>query len=139
MNISLRRGMPTVDRLINASPAAVWSVLVDLDAWPQWGPTVSGAELLDGDELGLGERGKVWTPVGVALPFTITEFEPGRRWSWRVAGIPATAHSVEPTDRGTRASMSVPLWAPAYLAVCAIALQRIDRMVTARSDRARRS
>ena len=115
-----------------ASPAAVWSVLTDLDCWPEWGPTVSGATLLDGDELGLGERGKVWTPVGVPLPFTITEFEPGRNWAWQVAGVPATRHSVEPHDRGAKASMAAPVWAAAYLPVLAIALHRIDRMVTRR-------
>lgn len=130
MNLALRSGMLSVDRVIRASPAAVWSVLTDLNRWPEWGPTVSGAKLLDGDELGLGERGKVWTPVGVPLPFTITEFEPGRSWSWQVAGVPATRHSVVPHDRGARASMAAPVWAGAYLPVLAIALRRIDRMVT---------
>jgi uncharacterized protein YndB with AHSA1/START domain len=130
MKLTLRRGMLTVDRVIQAAPAAVWAVLVDLDAWPKWGPTVAGAELLDSDELGLGERGKVWTPVGIPLPFTITEFEPGRSWAWQVAGVPATRHSVAPHDRGTRASMAAPVWAAAYLPILAVGLQRIDRMVT---------
>ncbi|BBZ63270.1 hypothetical protein MMON_45710 [Mycolicibacterium monacense] len=130
MGICYRNGMLTVDRVVNASPAEVWSVLIDLDAWPKWGPTVAGAELLDGTELGLGERGKVYTPVGIPLPFTITEFEPGRRWSWQVAGIPATAHGVEPTEAGTRLYMGAPVWAGAYLPVLAVALQRIDRMVS---------
>jgi hypothetical protein len=46
-----------------------------------------------------------------------------------VAGVPATSHSVEPDGTGCRASMAAPWWAPAYLPVLAIALQRIDRMV----------
>ena len=129
MDLALRRGMLSVDRVIHAAPAAVWSVLTDLDRWPEWGPTVTGAELFDADELGLGERGKVWTPIGVPLPFTITEFQPGRSWAWQVAGVPATRHGVEPHDRGTRTSMSAPVWAAAYLPVLAIALRRIDRMV----------
>ena len=122
--------MPTVSRHIDAPPDAVWGVLVDTDAWPRWGPSVTGATV-DGGGLTLGATGHVRTPVGVELPFTITEFEPGRRWAWSVAGVPATAHAVEPDGPGCRASMSVPWWAPAYLLVCAIALQRIDKMARA--------
>ena len=120
--------MPTIERFIDAPPDAVWSVLVDLDAWPQWGPSVQGAELAEAGPLGLGSRGKVWAPFGVALPFTITEFEENRRWTWEVAGISATSHGVDPDGDGCRAWMSVPLWAPAYLGVCAVALQRIARL-----------
>jgi uncharacterized protein YndB with AHSA1/START domain len=120
--------MFSVSRHIDAPAAAVWKVLVDLDAWPRWGPTVSGADL-DGDELTLGATGHVRTPVGLALPFEITDFDPGRRWAWSVAGVPATSHSVEPDGSGCLASMAAPWFAPAYLPVLAIALQRIDRMV----------
>jgi uncharacterized protein YndB with AHSA1/START domain len=120
--------MLSVSRHIDAPAAAVWKVLVDLDAWPRWGPTVSGAEL-DGDELTLGATGRVQTPVGVALPFEITEFEPGRRWAWSVAGVPATSHSVEPDGPGCRASMAAPWFAPAYLPVLAVALRRIEKLV----------
>lgn len=120
--------MPSVSRRIDAPAAAVWKVLVDLDAWPEWGPTVSRATL-DGVVMTLGSTGRVYTPVGVALPFTVTDFEPGRRWAWSVAGVPATSHSVEPERDGCRASMAAPWWAPAYLPVLAIALQRIEKMV----------
>ncbi|MFI5506473.1 SRPBCC family protein [Mycobacterium sp. NPDC051804] len=131
MDLALRRRMPTVTRHVAARPEAVWRVLVDLDAWPQWGPSVQRAELTEPGALKLGSRGRVWTPFGVALPFTITEFEENRCWAWQVAGVPATHHGVEATDGGCRAWMSAPLWAPAYLPVLAIALQRIDRMTRA--------
>ena len=120
--------MLSVSRHIDAPADAVWKVLVDTDAWPKWGPTVTRGEI-EGDVLALGATGRVQTPVGVTLPFTITEFETGRRWAWSVAGVPATAHTVEPEGRGCRASMSAPWWAPAYLPVLEIALRRIDRMV----------
>lgn len=122
-------GMWTVSRTIEASADAVWHVLTDLDAWPRWGPTVAGAEL-DGSGFELGATGRVWTPVGVPLPFVISELDPGRTWAWNVAGVPATRHGVEPQDNGCRAWMSAPVWAPAYLPVLAIALRRIDDMAT---------
>ncbi|WP_040797654.1 SRPBCC family protein [Nocardia higoensis] len=127
MTPSLRDRRWTVHRHIPAPPEVVWQLLTDLTAWPRWGPTVSAATI-DGDRLAAGARGTVTISVGVPLPFVITDFDPGRRWAWAVAGIPATTHEVEPAEGGCRASMSAPLWAPAYLPVLDIALRRIDRM-----------
>jgi uncharacterized protein YndB with AHSA1/START domain len=123
--------MWTVSRRIDAPTEVVWRLLTDLDAWPRWGLTVAGAQL-DGGELGAGSTGKVWTPVGVPLPFTISEFDPGRSWGWRVAGVPATRHGVDPDGDGSRLWMSAPLWAPAYLPVLQVALRRIDEMAVTR-------
>ena len=133
MDVGLRQRMPTIERHIAAPPEAVWNLLVDLDAWPQWGPSIQRAELAQAGPLQLGSRGKVWTPFGLALPFEITEFEDHRRWAWDVAGIGATRHEVLPTDGGTRVAFGVPWWAPAYLSVCAVALHRIDRLATDRA------
>jgi uncharacterized protein YndB with AHSA1/START domain len=123
--------MLAVDRFIAAPPRVVWNLLADLDAWPKWGPTVSTAWLdPPHTRLGLGATGTVRTSLGLAAPFTITEFEPGRHWAWKVAGIPATHHRVEPADGGARVSMAVPWWAAGYLSVCSIALRRIDALST---------
>jgi uncharacterized protein YndB with AHSA1/START domain len=129
MRTALRRGMLTVERSIAAPPGPIWDVLVNLDAWPKWGLPVTRAELIGANELALGVRGKVWTPFGVALPFTVIEFHPGHSWKWQVAGVPATRHEVVPSGDASILSFGVPLWAPAYLTVCAIAVQRIDHMV----------
>lgn len=123
--------MLTVDRDIAAAPAAVWRLLVDLDAWPKWGPTISGGRLdAPYTELGLHVTGTVQTSLLVSAPFVVTEFEAGRSWAWRVAGVPATRHRVEPRGDGARAFMDVPWWAAPYATVCAIALRRIDAMLT---------
>ena len=110
----------------------VGNLLVDLDVWPRWGPSVSAARLdPPHTRLATDVTGSVRTSFGVALPFTITEFDPGRHWAWKVAGVPATHHRVEPAGDGSRASMGVPWWAAGYLSVCAIALRRIDHIATA--------
>ncbi len=123
--------MLTTTRTMAVPPAAAWRVLTDLDAWPQWGPSVRRAELTDPGPLRLGSRGKVWTPFGVALPFEITEFDDGHAWAWKVAGVPATHHTVAPLAGGCRVSFGVPMWAPVYLTVCALALKRIEGLATA--------
>lgn len=123
--------MLTADRQIAASPAAVWELLVDLDAWPKWGPTIRGARLDEPHtELGPHATGMVQTSLLVSVPFEVTEFDPGRSWAWKVAGVPATRHRVDPVGDGARVSMSVPWWAAPYLTVCSIAVRRIDAMLT---------
>lgn len=123
--------MFSVDKLIAAPSSAVWEVLVDLRAWPKWGPTISRARLdPPHSELALHVTGTVQTSLGFAVPFVVTEFEPGRHWAWKVAGVPATHHRVEPVGDQTRATITVPPWAIAYLAVCVIGLRRIDDMLT---------
>ena len=130
MDLVLKHRMPTVERRIPAPPEVVWDLLVDLDAWPRWGPSIQRAQLAEPGPLKKGSHGRVWTPFGLALPFEVTEFVENRCWAWDVAGIGATRHEVQPADGGVRVAFSVPWWAPAYLAVCAVALQRIARLAT---------
>lgn len=117
----------SVSRHIKASAADVWELLTDVGRWPEWGPSVTGAEL-DSPGLKAGSTGRVRTVTGISLPFRVTEFEAGRSWSWSVAGIRATGHAVVPEGDGCRITFTVPWWAPAYLLVCAAALRRIARI-----------
>jgi hypothetical protein len=115
---------------IDAPAATVWKVLVDLDAWPRWGPSVRRASV-EGGVLAAGARGKVVTAPGATLDFEVTAFEPGVRWAWKVAGVDATDHRVEPlgSDR-CRVGFGVAWPAAPYLAVCRIALGRVARLAT---------
>jgi len=129
MGIALRRPTASIDRRIAVPPEVVWRLLVDLEQWPRWGPSVRRAELTDGgSELTRGARGTVWTAVGVALPFTVTDFVPGRRWGWTVAGVGATGHEVTPVPGGCVVRFETPWWAAAYLPVCAVALSKIAKL-----------
>jgi hypothetical protein len=116
-----------------AAPAgAVWDELVEVGRWPGWGPTVRAARLDDGTgRLHAGATGSVQTAPGLWLPFTVDDWQDDgqrRAWSWRVAGVHATEHSVTATGPSRcRVEMSVPWWAPAYLGVVAVALRRIRR------------
>ncbi len=123
-----------VERLVPAPPGRAWDLLVDLEAWPRWGPSIRRAELDGATELSLGVHGRVWTAVGVVAPFTVTEFDEGRSWAWQVAGIGATRHEVRAEPAGTTVAFGVPWWAPGYLPVCALALWRIERLLTGRGQ-----
>lgn len=119
----------SVSRRVAAPAEDVWALLTDTERWPAWGPSITGVEPAVGG-LATGSRGKVRTVLGAALTYTVTAFEPGRYWSWSVAGIPATGHRVIPQDGGCLVTFTVPWWAPAYLPVCALALRRIERLAT---------
>ncbi len=115
-------------RGIDASDAVAWDLLTDTTRWPEWGPTVRSVEL-DGDALHAGARGTVTTVAGLNLPFEITVFEPPGRWAWRVAGLPATDHRVEPEgEERCRVGFGVPVAAAPYLAVCRIATARLAQL-----------
>lgn len=114
-------------RDVEAPAERVWDVLVDLDQWPRWGPTVSGARLdQPGRRLGPDSTGAVRTPLGLWLPFAIDRWVEGREWSWRVAGLPATHHQVlVQGPMSSRVEMGVPVWAAPYLAVVAVGVRRV--------------
>lgn len=121
---------------VSAPAERVWDELVELDRWPHWGPTVRSARLDDdARRLSDGATGSVQTAAGVWLPFAVDvweETDARRAWSWRVAGVPATAHAVTATGPATcRLEMSAPWWAPAYLAVLAVAVRRIRQRAEA--------
>lgn len=132
MGIAPQRRAMGVDRFVAAPPAVVWRLLTDVRAWPEWGPSVRRAELAGGESLlSPGARGTVWTVAGVRMPFAITEFVPERRWDWRVSGVPATGHELIPADGGCHVRFEVPWWAPAYLPICALGLDRLAKLAQA--------
>jgi len=111
----------------------VWELYTNLQYWPQWGPSVRGAQLTGGKlNVGAvepGATGTVTTVIGVELGFEVTRFEPGTYWAWKVAGFDATEHTVESLgDTSSRAGFGVGWIASPYLAVGQIALRRIKNM-----------
>jgi uncharacterized protein YndB with AHSA1/START domain len=116
---------------IDAPARDVWPYLAEFRHWPAWGPTVSAVEA-DADEVAPGVTGRVRTPVGVWLPFTITDVVPGRAWDWRVGGVPATGHVLTETGEATcRVEFTAPSVAAPYLPVLRAGLRRLDAIATA--------
>ncbi|CAM3949137.1 SRPBCC family protein [Tsukamurella ocularis] len=94
---------------IPASPAEVWRVLVDVDAYPQWNPFVIRAAAPDGLEVGrdldvrISDRG---SETGFRPELLAVEPEREMRWVGRVLvpGLLDGEHSfrLEATAGGTR-------------------------------------
>jgi len=119
-----------VSEAIDAPPTVIWDILTDTHRWPRWGPTVRAVRCTH-RRIRLGSEGAVQTPVGLWVPFVVTEYEHESRWSWEVASVPATGHRMLRIGPGRcRVVFEVPLPAAPYLFVCRIALQRIAEMVS---------
>lgn len=120
MSISVSRVMPV-------DPSVAWDLLVDTSRWVEWGPSITAVDPSD-ERIRARSTGRVRTAFGIWVPFTVTDFDEGRRWAWTVAGVPATTHTVEPTPGGCTVSFGVPTLAAPYVLVCRAALRRIERL-----------
>jgi hypothetical protein len=88
---------------IDAPAAAVWAVLTDLAAYPDWNPFIVCA---DGEVAVGGKLSLTMQPVGArrtTVRPTVVEVEPGRRLRWRgklgLAAVFAADHSITLDER----------------------------------------
>jgi uncharacterized protein YndB with AHSA1/START domain len=119
----------TIKREFIASPESAWDLLTDTTKWRLWGPTVRSVTCSD-RYIHKGSWGKVRTPIGLWVPFSITEYEHENYWTWKVAGIQATGHRlVQFNTDSCMVAFELPLsWLP-YSIVCRIALKRMARIL----------
>lgn len=114
------------------SSGEVWDIITDTTRWVEWGPSIIEV-VCQGRYIRKGSRGRVRTAIGFWVHYEITAFDEGKYWSWRVLGIPATGHRVEPQgDNICRLIFEMPFLAAPYAYVCKIALKRIARIVEQR-------
>ncbi len=133
----MRQPYLEVHRVIEAPAGVVWDLLTDTSRWAEWGPSIRAVDCPD-RFIRKGTRGRVETLPGAWVPFVITEFRPGYFWSWKVFGLSATGHRVDPLPPG-RCSLvfAVPPVAAPYLTVCRIAMVRIERLALGERSAAR--
>jgi hypothetical protein len=119
-----------VSRAVDAPPERCWDLLRDTERWPEWGPSLAAVESPT-RYVEPGLAGRVKPVVGPWLPFRVTAVA-DRRWTWRVAGVPATGHRVEagPTPTQCRVAIEVPPLAFPYVPVCVLALSRLAALAS---------
>ena len=119
---------------IDAPVSRVWRLLTDTQTWTRWGPSVR--EVASTERfIRAGLTGRIRTPFGIWVPFTIDTFEPEHYWDWRVGGVAAPGHRVDPRGPDQcRLTFTVPVWATGYTVVCRVALNRIKRLLALSSQ-----
>ncbi len=96
---------------IGAPPQRVWEVLTDVERWSEWTETVTRVQRLDDGPLRSGSRARISQPKIPETEYVVTEFEPGRSFTWVATGpgVTTTArHLVEDLPGGrTRVRLAV--------------------------------
>jgi uncharacterized membrane protein len=99
----------TVD--IAAPPERVWTVLGDVERWPDWTPSMTSVRRLDDGPLCEGSRATVSQPRLPEAEYIVTELVAGRCFTWtasRPGLLTAARHDAELLpDGGTRVRLSV--------------------------------
>lgn len=117
--------------VVDGSLPDVRPLLFAVEHWTEWGPFLTDVDY-DYETVRANTEGSVQLLGGIWFPFRVEEVS-DTFWRWSVAGLvpPADGHRVEQTeDRGVEVSFELPLWAPFYLPVCALALRSIRRMTS---------
>jgi hypothetical protein len=96
---------------ITAPAARVWAVLVDVERWPEWTPTVLDAKRLDAGPFAVGSRTRVLQPKLRPAVWQVTELDEARglfTWVARNPGVLVTArHLIEASGNTSRATLSI--------------------------------
>jgi uncharacterized membrane protein len=92
-----------VTKSIRAPVARVWSIMSDIERWPEWTPTITTVERLDRAPLGVGARVRIAQPKLRPAVWTITEWKSDEQFIWesRAPGLRTVAeHSVRADASG---------------------------------------
>ena len=88
----------------------VWSVLSDVERWPEWTASMISVQHLDSAPFGIGSRVRIRQPKLKTMVWRISEYQQGRFFTWeaRSPGIfVAARHAVQASGRGCVVTLSV--------------------------------
>ncbi len=96
---------------VDAPPAVVWSVLEDVERWPDWTPSIESVVRQETGAFGVGSTAKVKAKGFPESVLRVMEFTNGRSFAWEGPGGPGLrvimSHAVEPAGGGSRVTLSI--------------------------------
>jgi hypothetical protein len=96
--------------VIYARPNDIFGVLMDLEGWRQWTPSIIGMSILNNDQPAPGARIKVLQPKLPPATWTITQVEQDRAlvWEKRSFGLRMLSeHFISEGANGTRVTIRI--------------------------------
>jgi hypothetical protein len=128
----------TSELFIAAPVATVWTLTVNVEAWPRITPdTMTSVELLQGGPLALGSSARIKQPGQRAKVWTVTEFDEQRRFAWsaKSRGLTMTGrHELVEADNGVRNVLTIELSGRLAGLVAAVAGRTIRRTITTENE-----
>ena len=96
---------------IDAPREKVWTVMTDVERWPEWTASVTSVALLAKVPFDVGSQARLRQPRLPVVVWTVTAFEPEHYFTWQtdVPGVRTVAgHHVEATgSNSTRVTLSL--------------------------------
>ena len=95
---------------IPAPPPLVWSIIVDVERWPEWTASISHVKKLAPGPLQVGSHVRIRQPKLLPALWRVTELNPGAGFTWIscAPGVRVTArHIAEVIATGTRVTLSI--------------------------------
>jgi len=96
--------------VISAQPPDIFRVLMDLEGWRQWTPSITRMSTLDGDRPGRGVKIKVLQPKLPPAIWTITEVDQDRALVWEKGSFGLrmlSGHFISDVAPGTRVTIRI--------------------------------
>ena len=95
---------------VPATAQRVWAVLLDVERWPQWTPSMTAVQLLTPGPLAMNSQVRVQQPRLPAARWTVEDFMAGRSFAWTSSSPGTTSradHAVIPTTTGCHVEVSL--------------------------------
>jgi carbon monoxide dehydrogenase subunit G len=96
-----------------AAPAAViWGIMVDVEKWPEWTPSITSVQSVGSGDFGMGSEAKVAVRsmgISVSSVWKVTQFEDGRSFTWESSARGVRSVAAHVIDAGAE-SCRVTLW-----------------------------
>ncbi len=117
--------------MTTADPEQVWAVMSDLDAWPEWLPTVDSVKREDPHKPhGVGAAYRLKQPRLPRARWVVTKWEPGHGFTWTSSapGVTTTAtHQLTPLDGGGTEIVLGITWSGPLAGLLGLLLGRLTR------------
>jgi uncharacterized protein YndB with AHSA1/START domain len=88
---------------IAASPQRIWAVLIEVEKWPEWTPSMKAVQRLDSGPFHTGSKARIRQPRLPATVWQVTDFQHDHAFTWEAKALGARTiaeHRIIPQPTG---------------------------------------